>query len=79
MSRLVVVVVALAALAGCPGAQTKPDGMLDGRVPPPILGGWSSACLPMAYEDGTEGFAQAVFDMTSTTWALDYTMFDDAA
>ncbi|MDP2341572.1 MAG: hypothetical protein Q8O67_11475 [Deltaproteobacteria bacterium] len=79
MSRLVVVAVALAALAGCPGGQTKPDDKGLAHATPPIVGGWSSACFPLSYEDGTEGFAQLVFDMTPTAWALDYTMFDDAA
>jgi hypothetical protein len=78
MSRLAVVV-ALAALAGCPGTPTKPDDKLGAHVTPPIVGGWSSVCFPLSYEDGTEGFAQLVFDMTPTTWSLDYTMFDDAA
>ena len=81
MSRLVVVAAAALvalALAGCPGGQTKPDNALAATTPP-IVGAWASSCFGVANEDGTDGFAQLVFDMKPTTWALDYTMFSDDA
>ncbi len=78
MSRLafVVAAVVVAAHAGCPGAQTKDQGRVEG---PPLEGGWASACFAMQNPDGTDGFGKLEFDMHTSTWAVDLTFFGDDA
>lgn len=60
-------------LAGCGGPQSaaRPDAPTD----PSLVGRWRSGCV----DPGTGQAIRLTFDITSTTWALDYESFGDAA
>lgn len=82
MSRVVAVlalVVVAVAVSACPGDSKRPDPHVIPLAPPPIAGGWSSACFAVQNADGTDGFAKTEFDIQPSTWALDLSFYGDDA
>lgn len=71
-------------LAAC-GSSTPSSG-LDataggdaGEAPPSLAGRWVSDCVPSPQADGSTQYIQLDFDLTDTTWALDYVTHGDEA
>lgn len=65
---------ALTLVAGCASTQEGPRDSLK-PTPADLAGGWASACT----DPGNGQAFRLVFDLTQTTWALDYEAFADAA
>ena len=63
----------LIAAAGCGGARPIDTGA-DADAGADLAGRWRSACV----DPGTGQALRLTFDLTATTWALDYESFGDA-
>lgn len=65
-------------LVGCGDAETDPKPTPTPEVKPTaaeLVGKWASACT----DNGMGGGFTLTFDLTETTWKLDYVSFADAA
>ena len=78
MRRLVISALSLsitfALAAGCSSTQKGPRESVK-PTPANISGAWASACT----DPGNGQAFRLMFDLTETTWALDYEAFSDAA
>jgi hypothetical protein len=77
-TRTLVSFFALATAAACGSAQQTPDPLTveapAGVTEAALAGGWASDCV----DPGSGQGFRLVFDLTTTTWGLDYQAFGDA-
>jgi hypothetical protein len=64
------------ALASCPAAQVLPTTTTTTK--PPLEGAWQSTCLQLSRHDDAVEAVVLTYGLTSTLWALDVALFDDA-
>lgn len=74
----------LVAALGCSGGvPVTPEnagagGSTAEAAPPSLVGRWQSDCNPSPQADGSTQYARLDFDLTASTWSLEYVVFADA-